>query len=89
MEFRPSAFHPIPPNGDAHVSATPLLRQMSVLLTVSCLKQDQIGVNVLPKKLADGESAALTTPMSFTGTVAELDTHFRMQLSALSPAIWS
>jgi PRTRC genetic system protein E len=31
------------------------------------------GVNVLPKKLADGENAALTTSMSFTGTAAELD----------------
>jgi PRTRC genetic system protein E len=30
-------------------------------------------VNVLPKKLADGENAALTTPMSFIGTAAELD----------------
>ena len=52
----------------------PLLRQRSVLLTVSSIGEDQIRVNVLPKKLADGENAALTTPMSFTGTAAELDT---------------
>ena len=51
----------------------PLLRQRSVLLTVASLEEDQIRVNVLPKKLADGENAALTTPMSFTGTAAELD----------------
>jgi len=51
----------------------PLLRQRSVLLTVTPLGEDQIRVNVLPKKLADGENAALTTPMSFTGTAAELD----------------
>ncbi len=51
----------------------PLLRQRSVLLTVTCLEEDEIRVNVLPKKLADGENAALTTPMSFTGTAAELD----------------
>jgi PRTRC genetic system protein E len=51
----------------------PLLRQRSVLLTVSSLEEDRIRVNVLPKKLADGENAALTTPMSFTGTAAELD----------------
>jgi PRTRC genetic system protein E len=51
----------------------PLLRQRSVLLTVTSLDEDQIRVNVLPKKLADGENAALTTPMSFTGTAAELD----------------
>jgi PRTRC genetic system protein E len=51
----------------------PLLRQRSVLLTVASLGEDQIRVNVLPKKLADGENAALTTPMSFTGTAEELD----------------
>ncbi|MDX6457430.1 MAG: hypothetical protein QOE55_1127 [Acidobacteriaceae bacterium] len=51
----------------------PLLRQRSVLLTVTSLEEDQIRVNVMPKKLADGENAALTTPMSFTGTAAELD----------------
>jgi PRTRC genetic system protein E len=51
----------------------PLLRQRSVLLTITSLEEDQIRVNVLPKKLADGENAALITPMSFTGTAAELD----------------
>jgi PRTRC genetic system protein E len=51
----------------------PLLHQRSVLLTVTSLEEDQIRVNVLPKRLADGENAALTTPMSFTGTAAELD----------------
>jgi PRTRC genetic system protein E len=51
----------------------PLLRHRSVLLTVTSLEEDQIRVNVLPKKLADSENAALTTPMSFTGTAAELD----------------
>ena len=51
----------------------PLLRHRSVLLTVTSLEEDQIRVNVLPKKLADGENAALTTPMSFIGTAAELD----------------
>ena len=42
-------------------------------MTVTSLEEDRIRVNVLPKKLADGENAALTTPMSFTGTAAELD----------------
>jgi PRTRC genetic system protein E len=51
----------------------PLLRQRSVLLTVTSLEDDQIRVNVMPKRLADGENAALTTPMSFIGTAAELD----------------
>jgi PRTRC genetic system protein E len=51
----------------------PLLRQRSVLLTVTHLGDDQIRVNVMPKKQADGENNALTTPMSFTGTAEELD----------------
>jgi PRTRC genetic system protein E len=51
----------------------PLLRQRSVLLTLTCLEDDQIRVNVIPKKLKEGENSALTTPMSFTGTAAELD----------------
>jgi hypothetical protein len=34
-------------------------------LTVTPLEEDQTRVNVLPKKLADGENAALTTPNEF------------------------
>jgi PRTRC genetic system protein E len=52
----------------------PLLRQRSVLLTLTLLEEDQIRVNVIPKRLADSENTALATPMSFTGTAEELDT---------------
>jgi PRTRC genetic system protein E len=38
------------------------------------LKKTQVRVNVMPKKLADSENTALTTPTSFTGTAEELDT---------------
>jgi PRTRC genetic system protein E len=51
----------------------PLLRQRSVLLTVTSLEDDKIRVNVMPKRLKEGENNALTTPMSFTGTAVELD----------------
>jgi PRTRC genetic system protein E len=51
----------------------PLLRQRSVLLTVTSLEDDQIRVNLMPKKLKEGEKSALTTPMSFAGTAVELD----------------
>jgi PRTRC genetic system protein E len=51
----------------------PLLRQRSVLLTVTHLGEDEIRVNVIPKKLGDSENSALTTPMSFTGTADQLD----------------
>jgi PRTRC genetic system protein E len=51
----------------------PYLRQRAVLLTVTSIEQDQIRVNVIPQKLKDGENAALTTPLTVTGTAEELD----------------
>jgi PRTRC genetic system protein E len=52
---------------------SPYLRQRAVLLTVTHLEDDQIRVNVIPQKLKDGENAALTTPITVTGTAEELD----------------
>jgi PRTRC genetic system protein E len=51
----------------------PYLRQRAVLLTVTHIEDDQIRVNVIPQKLRDGENAALTTPLTVTGTADELD----------------
>ena len=51
----------------------PYLRQRAVLLTVTRLEDDQISVNIIPKKLQDSENAALTTPFKLTGTAEELD----------------
>lgn len=51
----------------------PYLRQRAVLLTVTRVEDDNIRVNVIPQKLKDGENAALTTPLSVTGTAEELD----------------
>jgi PRTRC genetic system protein E len=51
----------------------PYLRQRAVLLTVTSIEEDQIRVNVIPQKLRDGENAALTTPLTVTGTAEELD----------------
>lgn len=51
----------------------PYLRQRAVLLTVTRLEEDQIRLNVIPQKLKDGENAALTTPLTVTGTAEELD----------------
>ena len=51
----------------------PYLRQRAVLLTVTHLEEDQIRINVIPQKLKDGENAALTTPLTVTGTADELD----------------
>lgn len=51
----------------------PLVRHRAVLLTVSHVEDDQFRVNVIPKKIADGENDALTTPVSVSGTVEDLD----------------
>ena len=51
----------------------PYLRQRAVLLTVTHIEEDQIRVNIIPKKLKDGENNALTTPLTVTGTAEELD----------------
>jgi len=51
----------------------PLLRHRSVLFTVSHIEDDQFRVNIIPKKITDGENDALSTPVSVTGTVEDLD----------------
>jgi PRTRC genetic system protein E len=60
----------------------PLLRQRSVLLTVTLVDDDQVRVNVMPKKMAEGENTVLTTPMSFTGTATELDEQLPAAISS-------
>jgi PRTRC genetic system protein E len=51
----------------------PILRDRAVLLTVTLVETDQIRVNIVPKKLKDGDNDALTTPLSVTGTAEDLD----------------
>ena len=61
----------------------PLLKQRVLIVTLSRVGDEQICVNVIPKPLksdqpADG--AALTTPLSVTGTPQELDEQLPRQL---------
>lgn len=51
----------------------PLLRHRAVLFTVSHVEDDKFRVNVIPKKVSDSENDALSTPVSVTGTVDDLD----------------
>jgi PRTRC genetic system protein E len=54
----------------------PLLRQRSLVLTLSWVSADEICVNVIPQRLKSAEkddNDALTTPLSLTGTAIELD----------------
>lgn len=60
----------------------PLLAQRTVLITVARENDTTLRVNVLPKRASDSENAALTTPLSFTGTPEELDRDFARELAA-------
>ena len=51
----------------------PILRSRAVLMTATALDDDQIRVNVVPKKMKDGDNDAITIPLSVTGTAEELD----------------
>ena len=61
----------------------PLLAQRILLLTFSRVSDEQISVNVIPKPLKSDQQddgAALTTPLSVTGTPKELDEQLPGQL---------
>jgi PRTRC genetic system protein E len=58
----------------------PILRNRAVLMTATALDDDQIRVNVVPKKMKDGDHDALTTPLSVTGTAEELDAQLAVTL---------
>lgn len=60
----------------------PLLRHRAVLFTVSHVSEDQFRVNVVPKKISDGENDALTIPVSVSGTVEDLDAQLPQTLVA-------
>lgn len=45
----------------------------SLFFAGTLIDQDQIRANTVPKKLKDGENDSLTTPLSVTGTVEELN----------------
>jgi PRTRC genetic system protein E len=58
----------------------PILRSRAVLMTATALDDEQIRVNVVPKKMKDADHDALTTPLSVTGTAEELDTQLAATL---------
>lgn len=61
----------------------PLLAQRVLVLTLSRTNSDEICVNVIPRPLKAVEkdaNVALTTPLSITGTPAELDLELPKQL---------
>jgi|GEM_PF-854136 PRTRC genetic system protein E len=58
----------------------PVLRHRAVLMTITSTAEDQIRVNIVPKKLKDDENMALTTPLTVTGTADELDSELGQTL---------
>ena len=61
----------------------PLLGQRIVIIVLSRVSDDEMRINVVPKQLKSDQQddgAALTTPLSFTGTPKELDEHLPGQL---------
>ena len=64
----------------------PILRNRTVMLTLALVNDQTIRVNVIPKRLKEGDSGdcALTTPLTVTGTPEELDREFPGQLVAFT-----
>jgi PRTRC genetic system protein E len=61
----------------------PLLTERVLVVTLSRVRADQICINVIPKPLKSEQqdnNAALTTPLSVTGTPKELDKQLSRQL---------
>lgn len=63
----------------------PLLSQRVLILTLSRVNDEQVCVNVIPKPLKSNQQnddkAALTTPLTVTGTPKELDEQLPQQLA--------
>lgn len=68
---------------------TPLLTDRTLLLTLSAAPGGIIRVNVIPKCRNDNDAAekALATPLSITGTAADLDRDFPAQLTGYAQSI--
>src|ERR1035437_3913794 len=59
----------------------PLLAGRTVMITVARVDDRTLRVNVIPTKKNEDENAALTTPLSYTGTPEELDRELGQQLA--------
>jgi PRTRC genetic system protein E len=70
------------------VELLPILRNRPVMLTVALVGDHAIRVNVIPKRLKDGDSGddALTTPLTITGSPDELDREFAAQVVGFTDA---
>lgn len=68
----------------------PLLKQRSVMITISDVGDGLLRINVIPRKIEGGgsdENTALTSPLSITGSPDELDRELPGQLSSFTESI--
>ena len=63
------------------VELMPLLAGRTVMITVARVDDRTLRVNVIPTKTLENENAALTTPLSYTGTPEELDRELGKQVA--------
>ena len=64
------------------VELMPLLAGRTVLITVAREDEKTVRVCVIPKKIKEDDHPALTTPLSYTGTPAELDAELGKHLAS-------
>ena len=66
-----------------------LIAERTLVLTVSAVPGGAIRVNVIPKSLKESDPVerVLTTPLSMTGTAAELDRELPAQLSSYTQTV--
>ena len=63
------------------VELMPVLAGRTVMITVARVDERTLRVHVIPTKTSDMDNAALTTPLSYTGTPEELDRELGQQLA--------
>jgi len=63
------------------VELMPVLAGRTVMITVARVGERTLRVHVIPTKTCDTDNAALTTPLSYTGTPEELDRELGQQLA--------
>jgi PRTRC genetic system protein E len=64
----------------------PMLANRAVIITVSNGGNGMLTVNIIPKKVRDDDSDALTVPLCVTGTAEELDRDLARQVREFAEA---
>jgi PRTRC genetic system protein E len=68
--------------GAVFVELMPVLAGRTVMITIARIDEERIRVNVIPTKASEDENTALSTPVSLTGSPAELDAELGKHLVA-------